>query len=189
MRSVAVALLLAAGFLASLLWLPAEARTEVGEVGPTDYEIEVYAGGVTFPVTMKFAPDGRLFFNERFVGASPPVTGTIRVIGADGTLQERPFAVIEVAETTPDAEQGLLGLALDPDFESNGYLYAYRTGPPDDENPVAHGEILRFTSVLSGTDWIGTEMTRIVEWMICPSVMAAAITGESYTLAPMVSCT
>lgn len=66
---------------------------------------------------LAFAPDGRLFFAEQF-------TGDIRIINADGTLQSQPFAHVEPALYI---QWGLTGLALDPNFAGNHYVYAYYT--------------------------------------------------------------
>lgn len=129
---------------------------------PPNIALEVAADQVTFPVALQFAPDGRLFFTERFIGADAPVTGTIRVM-VDGQVQPNPFAVVDLAESSPFQEKGLLGLALDPDFESNAFVYAYRTAAPSDTIDRQHGQILRYTAVLSDTDWIGTDMTVIVD--------------------------
>ncbi|MFQ5856356.1 MAG: PQQ-dependent sugar dehydrogenase [Anaerolineae bacterium] len=128
---------------------------------PPNVELETVADGVTFPVALRFAPDGRLFFAERFVGAERPVTGTIRVM-VDGQVQPAPFAVVDLADSTPFEEKGLLGLALDPDFEANGFVYAYRTAAPTEAIPRQHGQILRHTAVLSGTNWVGAHMTVLV---------------------------
>ncbi|MEE8158306.1 MAG: PQQ-dependent sugar dehydrogenase [Dehalococcoidia bacterium] len=93
-------------------------------VGPTptptpNTTIEVLAEVVVkelkVPWALAFAPDGRLFVTER--------EGIIRVI-RDGQVQTLPYAEVEVAQ---EGEGGLLGLALDPNFESNGYLYVYHT--------------------------------------------------------------
>ncbi|OGO48349.1 MAG: hypothetical protein A2W34_07830 [Chloroflexi bacterium RBG_16_64_32] len=86
---------------------------------------------------MAIAPDGRLFFGEQ-------VTGAIRVVSADGVLQEEPFAQLEVA-TYVDLDWGLTGLALDPDFEMNHYLYAFLTEPVEPDTPVARPVVVRFT--------------------------------------------
>jgi glucose/arabinose dehydrogenase len=86
---------------------------------------------------MAFAPDGRLFYAEQF-------TGAIRVVSADGELQEEPFAQMEVA-TYADLDWGLTGLALDPDFETNHYVYAFLTEPVAPETPVAKPVLVRFT--------------------------------------------
>jgi glucose/arabinose dehydrogenase len=65
--------------------------------------------GLNFPVSLKFAPDGRIFYSEKD-------TGSIRIIQQNGTLLPTPFATISPIFT--DGEAGLLGLALDPAFAS-----------------------------------------------------------------------
>ena len=82
---------------------------------------ELVADGLSFPSNMAFAPDGRLFFAEKD-------TGDIRVI-EDGHLLPDPFAHIDVLSA---AEQGLLGLALDPAFDTDPWVYVYYS------DPVAH---------------------------------------------------
>ncbi len=89
------------------------------------------------PAAMAFAPDGRLFYAEQF-------TGNIRVISAEGELLEEPFAHVDVA-TYIDLDWGLTGLALDPDFQTNRYVYAFLTEPIDPETPVARPLVVRFT--------------------------------------------
>ncbi len=84
---------------------------------------------------MAFAPDGRLFYAEQF-------TGSIRVVTADGELLDQPFAQVEVALFL---EWGLTGLALDPDFETNNYVYAFFTQPVDPDTPIATPVVMRFT--------------------------------------------
>src|SRR5206468_1690610 len=74
--------------------------------------------GLSFPISLKFAPDGRIFFNEKN-------TGNIRIIQQNGTILSSPFATISPIFT--DDESGLLGMALDPSFTSNGYVYVYFT--------------------------------------------------------------
>ena len=77
--------------------------------------LEIVASDLAFPVAMAFAPDGRIFFTEL-------KTGSIRVMNQSGEI------VGEVANLPIAAdgdEQGLLGLAIDPSFDANGFLYAY----------------------------------------------------------------
>jgi len=66
-----------------------------------------------------FAPDGRIFFAEQ-------IKGTIRIIEADGTLQTEPFTQIAVADWLGQ-DWGLTGLALDPSFDANHFVYAFYT--------------------------------------------------------------
>ncbi|MQF65267.1 PQQ-dependent sugar dehydrogenase [SAR202 cluster bacterium AC-409-J13_OGT_754m] len=77
--------------------------------------VEVFAKKLNAPWALSFAPDGRLFFTES--------SGTIQVI-SEGVLQEPPYMQIEVARK---GEAGLLGIAIDPEFDSNKYIYVYHT--------------------------------------------------------------
>jgi glucose/arabinose dehydrogenase len=77
--------------------------------------VEVVAAGLEVPWALAFTPDGRLFFTER--------PGRIRVI-VDGRLRPEPVATLPAAAT---GEAGLMGLALDPAFSHNSYLYVMYT--------------------------------------------------------------
>ena len=67
------------------------------------------------PWEMAFAPDGRIFITER--------PGKILVI-KDGKLQDEPWISLDVAAV---GEGGLLGMALDPQFAENHYVYVSQT--------------------------------------------------------------
>jgi glucose/arabinose dehydrogenase len=88
---------------------------------------------------MAFAPDGRLFFAEQF-------TGAIRILQTDGTVQADPFAQLQVANYL-DLDWGLTGLALDPDFADNHFVYAFFTEPVTEggANPTGRPKLVRFT--------------------------------------------
>src|SRR5207244_2917155 len=75
---------------------------------------EVVADGLQLPANLVFAPDGRLFLSEVSLG-------NIRVVDHRRLLPE-PVATLDVSGV---GEQGLLGLALDPDFSASHQLYAY----------------------------------------------------------------
>lgn len=77
--------------------------------------IQEFVTGLNVPWEMAFAPDGRIFLTER--------TGRIRVI-RDGLPQTEPWISLDVAAV---GEGGLLGLALDPGFAGNRYLYVAYT--------------------------------------------------------------
>ncbi|MCH7953155.1 MAG: PQQ-dependent sugar dehydrogenase [Chloroflexi bacterium] len=111
----------------------------------------VVADGLADDVSaIAFAPDGRIFFAEQF-------KGTIRIINADGTLQPEPFTQIVVADWLLQ-DWGLTGLALDPDFATNHFVYAFYTEflrtvsiPRDDGEPAEHDvarpKLVRMTEV------------------------------------------
>ncbi len=80
---------------------------------------QVVVRGLEAPWAIDFAPDGRVFITER--------PGRIRIV-RDGQLQAAPWMTIEVADVS---EAGLLGLALDPQFAQNHFVYiahTYRSG-------------------------------------------------------------
>jgi len=91
--------------------------------------------GLNFPVSLRFAPDGRIFFTEKN-------TGNIRIIQPNGTLLPTPFATVNPIFNTGEA--GLLGIALDPAFSSNNYVYVYYTYR--DTGSFTHGHIVRYTA-------------------------------------------
>ena len=86
-------------------------------------------------VSMAFAPDGRLFFTEKD-------TGDVRVMKDDKVLPE-PFVRIPVRVT---GHGGLLGIALDPDFAINHYVYVCYVSY-DDKTKKIFDKVVRFTEV------------------------------------------
>jgi glucose/arabinose dehydrogenase len=79
---------------------------------------------------MDFAPDGRLFVTQQ--------TGDLRVI-RDGNLLPGPFVHLDVDSSD---DRGLLGVAFDPDFANNNYVYVYYTTA----SSPAHNRVSRFTA-------------------------------------------
>lgn len=77
--------------------------------------VEVFAKGLDTPWAIDFAPDRRIFLTER--------SGAIRII-KDGRLQNDVWLKLPVAEVS---EAGLLGLAIDPQFANNPFVYVAYT--------------------------------------------------------------
>ena len=106
--------------------------------------------------TLAFAPDGRLFYAEQY-------TGDIRIVSSDGTLIPEPFAHIDTAHWLDyqKLDWGVTGLALDPDFATNGYVYAFYTESvdPDPSRPIARPKLVRFTDQANR----GVELQTITE--------------------------
>lgn len=96
----------------------------VGAAEPTAGEPQPFLEELAFPTNMAFAPDGTLFFTEK-------ETGNVRVVTPDGTLLRRPFVTLDVI---PDAERGLLGVAVHPDFEREPWIYLYLSDARDGRN-------------------------------------------------------
>ena len=91
-----------------------------------DLQLQSVLPGLAFPVGMALAQDGRVFFNER-------LTGRIRIINPQWQLVPTQFCQITIAA---NGEQGLLGLALDPDFTNNRFVYVYHTASSPLRNRV-----------------------------------------------------
>jgi glucose/arabinose dehydrogenase len=102
---------------------------------PTSAPTHDVATGLESVWSLAFAPDGRLFLTER--------SGRIRTVAAAGGLDPEPWATVPAQESAREgAETGLMGLALDPRFPAEPYVYVCYTaatgrGDPRWENRVA----------------------------------------------------
>jgi glucose/arabinose dehydrogenase len=97
---------------------------------PSGFQQVLVANGLSNPTAMQFAPDGRLFVCQQ--------TGQLRVI-KNGALLATPFLTVTVNSS---GERGLLGVAFDPSFASNHFVYVYYTAT----TPAIHNRISRFTA-------------------------------------------
>jgi len=105
----------------------ASSRTGLAQNQPT-LSTETLVRGLDTPWAIDFAPDGRMFITER--------PGRIRII-EHGQLQVQPWAQLEAAAL---GESGLMGLALDPQFSKNRFVYVaytYRTTDGKPQNRLA----------------------------------------------------
>jgi glucose/arabinose dehydrogenase len=94
-----------------------EERSVQRNGGEVPYTAEIVAQQLDVPWAIDFAPDGRLFVTER--------PGTIRVWERGRLLPEPVISFPPPFVST--GEGGLLGLAVDPGFTANHYLYVYHT--------------------------------------------------------------
>jgi glucose/arabinose dehydrogenase len=78
--------------------------------------VESVATGLEVPWEIAFLPDGSALVTER--------PGRVRLLSRDLRLRDEPVAEVDVDAI---GEGGLLGLAVDPDFERNRFVYLYRT--------------------------------------------------------------
>src|SRR3954470_14678747 len=101
-----------------------------GATLPPGFQEVVVASGLSSPTAMQFAPDGRLFVAEQ--------SGRLRVI-KNGALLSTPFVTVAVSSA---GERGLLGVAFDPNFATNRFVYIYYTAT----SPSVHNRISRLTA-------------------------------------------
>jgi glucose/arabinose dehydrogenase len=80
------------------------------------FRVETVATDLQVPWSMAFAPDGRLFVTER--------PGRVRIVNtATGAVQ----LALTIEGVRAQGEGGGLGLALDPEFNANQWVYVYHT--------------------------------------------------------------
>jgi len=97
---------------------------------PSGFIETTLASGIASPTAMAIAPGGPIFVCSQ--------TGALRVI-KNGVLLTTPFVTLSVDSV---GERGLLGVALDPHFTLNHYIYLYYTVPG---NP-SHNRVVRLTA-------------------------------------------
>ncbi|HEY8227116.1 MAG TPA: PQQ-dependent sugar dehydrogenase, partial [Pyrinomonadaceae bacterium] len=116
------------GFIA-VLFVLLQFQLKASEL-PPGFTDTLIATGMSSVTRMELLPDGRILVCEQ--------AGTVRLI-KNGVLQPTPFLTV-VADSF--SEHGLLGIALDPDFATNNFLYVYYTAT----DPVIHNRVSRFTA-------------------------------------------
>jgi glucose/arabinose dehydrogenase len=85
---------------------------------------------------MAVAPDGRIFVAQQ--------GGALRVV-KNGALLTQPFLTVSVNSS---GERGLLGIAFDPNFATNSFVYVYYT---TSASPI-HNRVSRFTASAANAD-------------------------------------
>ena len=100
---------------------------------PDGFVHTVAVTGLKRPTAMELTPDGRFFVAQQ--------AGSVRVI-KDNQLLGTPLLQVAVDDRR---ERGLVGITIDPNFSSNGYIYVYYTVPSDVEDVTSHNRLSRFT--------------------------------------------
>jgi glucose/arabinose dehydrogenase len=140
LATLALALLASVGTLLGLPIGPAQGAVELPPRF-TDSSPPVVSG-LTDPMDMEFAPDGRLFVAEQ--------AGRVRIAKPDGTLATFLNISTKVDSTGP---RGLQALTFDPSFTSNRYVYLHYTRKATSTTPV-HNRIVRVTANANGTKMV-----------------------------------
>ena len=111
-----------------ILFLPIICLFFYADEAFAEINVETIADNLKIPWELEFAPDGRIFFTER-----------------DGNLWIIDNKSMDLVATFPashTSEGGLLGLALDPEFEENNFLYLYQTYFGFE---LHHNKVVRYT--------------------------------------------
>ncbi|HXF56088.1 MAG TPA: PQQ-dependent sugar dehydrogenase, partial [Actinomycetota bacterium] len=105
---------------------------------PPGFSVELVAGGFSVPTSFAFLPDGRMLVAEQ--------SGIVRIV-KDGQVLATPFLDIR-DRVNYYWDRGLLGIAVDPDFATNGYVYlayTYENNPAQPDGPKT-ARVSRFTA-------------------------------------------
>ncbi len=94
---------------------------------PAKFQETTIAAGITSPTAMAIAPDGRIFVTQQ--------DGRVRLIKNDVLLTDDFYVV----DADGNAEHGLLGIAVDPGFLNNQFVYLYYTA----RRPALHNRLVR----------------------------------------------
>ncbi|HMO27493.1 MAG TPA: PQQ-dependent sugar dehydrogenase, partial [Tepidisphaeraceae bacterium] len=118
-----------------------EARRLLATV-PAGFSDTAVVSNLSLPTAMALLPGGRMLITQQ--------AGALRVVKNGALLAG---AALNVT-TTSTGERGLLGIAVDPDFTSNGHIYLYYTAT----SSTIHNRLSRFTmsgdSVVGGSEFV-----------------------------------
>jgi glucose/arabinose dehydrogenase len=132
-----------------LILMLAACSSLTGATLPAGFSETQIASGLSRPTAMEFAPDRRLFVCLQ--------AGQLRVI-KNNSLLPTPFVSLTVDSAV---ERGLLGIAFDPNFSSNSFVYVYYTVPGD----PAHNRISRFTAngdvAVAGSEFVVMDLDNL----------------------------
>lgn len=98
------------------------------------------------PTRVEVSPDNRIFVLEK--------PGRARVI-KNGTMLSTPYLTVTV---DTQGERGLLGIAFDPNFSTNHFVYVYYTAT----TPAIHNRISRFTQSSTNPDVVDAASEHIL---------------------------
>jgi glucose/arabinose dehydrogenase len=134
-------------------------RGGIGEVidppGAPTLVDTVIQSGLSVPWDLAFAPDGRMFVTERM--------GNI-VMFENAKPNAARIAALRVPDIRSMGEAGLMGIAVDPNFASNGFLYVCASRMDTGE---WRNQILRYK--------VGTDSISFESYLIRTGLLAAPI--------------
>lgn len=130
-------LILTAGISGCVEKRPPQTQTNVVEIEDSSFQpssinnqstpvvgLKLVASGFAAPMEFISSNDGRMFVVDQI--------GLIKVMTADGKLQDEPFLDISdrmIRLSSGYDERGLLGLAFHPDFARNGRIFVFYSAP------------------------------------------------------------
>lgn len=87
-----------------------------GPITPTGFSDVSVIGGLDYPTSLAFLPDGRLFFVEQ-------ASAQLRLLVQGSLAATDPVITVPNVTSPSGTEQGLLGVAVDPQFPARPFVY------------------------------------------------------------------
>lgn len=141
-------ILLSSFFMLSMLALKAQTL-------PATYTATNVVTNIRYAADFDWLPDGRYIATQKGDNAYPAANAFIKIYSSAGVLLGTYYDLTDSVDS--DFERGLLGIAVDPNFATNNYIYAYY----DYRNPAQNKlqiRVVRFTTVGN----VGTNPTIIL---------------------------
>ena len=129
--------------------LPSIAAAPLAATLPGGFTEDLIASGLSEPTAFTFLPDGRVLITEK--------AGLVRLV-KNGVLQPTPFIDIR-SRVNAYWDHGLLGIAADPSFATNGFIYLLFTyeNDPNQFDGTKTARLARYTAA-GDTAAVGTEL-------------------------------
>lgn len=146
---------------------------------PTGFVSENAFPTATFtePVQLVFLPDGRKLVVEK--------AGMIWVVTAAGDKRPSPFIDLTL-KVLSNGDRGLLGVALDPDFAGNRWVYLLYTADPDsnglDNNANAFSRLERYQVNAADPDHLDLATRQVLIGVDWPSGIPCPAAELSHTI-------
>jgi glucose/arabinose dehydrogenase len=127
--------------------------------------------GLQYPVAFEVTPDGRFFITEKGNGAisTPGQKSRIQVYSATGALTGTFYNLSD--STNSDGERGVLGIALDPAFATNHYVYVYYNHRRSGDERI---RLVRFTEAAN----VGTNPLVIFDLDVADNIQGNHVGGN-----------
>ncbi len=130
---------------------------------PATYKQTSIVSNLVYPADFDWTPDGRYLVTQKGGNVFPATNALIKIYSSAGVLIGTFYDLTDSVDA--DFERGLLGIAVDPDFTTNHYIYAYY----DYRNPAQTKlaiRVVRFTEAGN----VGTNPTLILNIQYATSV-------------------
>lgn len=127
----------------------------IAQTLPATYVQTSVVTGLKYPSDFDWLPDGRYIVTQKGGVTSTTNDALIRIFKADGSSIGTFFNLTDSVDC--NGERGLLGIAVDPDFNTNHYVYAYYVyrNPPKTARAL---RVVRFTEAAN----VGTNPKNIL---------------------------